>query len=441
MATWEQGNSGGLLAGIGTNNSNAPQGSDVNATLSLIRDNNEFTRSGGNNIGLQSLQGLAGLKQQYQQDQQQQRQKEFQRAYAGAYSSGDRNAMRQLATQYPDQFEAVRNGMGFIDEDQRNTIGNLASTARLAAQSPQAMGEWLKSSASDLARVGINPGDVATMYQQNPQGFGEFADHLGMSALGPEKYFDLQDKAAGRQIDRDKLAETVRSNQAGEGLQARGQDITLRGQNITAQNAALDREIKRSEIQDKVLDRQISRETNQAKLGELKLKQQEARNKSLEAKQGFIDTYNTQLDGIGNSITTAKDLLSDPNFEGTFGFSGKINRNIPGAAEQGTWSKVQAVQAQARMQGMQGLRGLGAASEQEGKAAANALLSIDESTPPAQAKKAIEKWVGILDKQQKRLATSGAKRASMYQQEIEQNLGPSSPQEESTGSVNWSDLK
>lgn len=237
MATWEQGNSGGLLAGIGTNNSNAPQGSDVNAALSLIRDNNNFTRSGGNNIGLQSLQGLAGLKQQYQKDQQQQRQKEFQQAYAGAYASGDRNSMRQLAMQYPDQFEAVRNGMGFIDEDQRNTIGNLASTARLAAQSPQAMGEWLKSSASDLARVGINPGDVATMYQQDPQGFGEFADHLGMSALGPEKYFDLQDKAAGRQIDRDKLAETVRSNQAGEGLQARGQNITMRGQDISAQNS------------------------------------------------------------------------------------------------------------------------------------------------------------------------------------------------------------
>ncbi|BET63368.1 phage DNA ejection protein [Yersinia pseudotuberculosis] len=237
MATWEQGNSGGLLAGIGTNNSNAPQGSDVNAALSLIRDNNEFTRSGGNNIGLQSLQGLAGLKQQHQQDQQQQRQKEFQQAYAGAYSSGDRNAMRQLATQYPDQFEAVRNGMGFIDEDQRNTIGNLASTARLAAQSTEAMSEWLKSSASDLARVGVNPADVATMYQQNPQGFGEFADHLGMSAIGPEKYFDLQDKAAGRQIDRDKLAETARSNQAGEGLQARGQNITLRGQDISAQNS------------------------------------------------------------------------------------------------------------------------------------------------------------------------------------------------------------
>lgn len=237
MATWQEGNGGGFLSGIGTNNTNAPQVSDVNATLGMIRENNDIQRSGANNIGLQALQGLGSVAQSYQQAKQAERQKEFQSAYSSAYASGDRNAMRQLAMQYPDQFEAVRNGMGFIDEDQRNTIGNLASTARLAAQSPQAMGEWLKSSASDLARVGINPGDVATMYQQNPQGFGEFADHLGMSALGPEKYFDLQDKAAGRQIDRDKLAETERSNRAGEGLQARGQNITLRGQDISAQNS------------------------------------------------------------------------------------------------------------------------------------------------------------------------------------------------------------
>ncbi|AKP34719.1 phage DNA ejection protein [Yersinia aleksiciae] len=229
MATWQEGNGGGFLSGIGTNNTNAPQVSDVNATLGMIRENNDIQRSGANNIGLQALQGLGSVAQSYQQEKQAERQKEFQSAYSSAYASGDRNAMRQLAMQYPDQFEAVRNGMGFIDEDQRNTIGNLASTARLAAQSPEAMGEWLKSSAGDLARVGINPGDVATMYQQNPQGFGEFADHLGMSALGPEKYFDLQDKAVGREIDRGKLAETVRSNQAGESLQ--GQQIAVSREN------------------------------------------------------------------------------------------------------------------------------------------------------------------------------------------------------------------
>ena len=247
MATWNQSiNGGGLLAGIGTNNTNAPQASDANAALSFIRQNNEDAWSGRNNIGLQGLQGLAGNLQVYKQAQQAERQKEFQQAYGTAYASGDRTAMRNLAAQYPDQIEAVRNGMKFVDEDQRNTVGNLAAGARLAASSPEAMGTWLKNNASDLQRVGLNPAEVAQTYQQNPQGFGEFADHLGMAALGPEQYFAAQDKIVGQRQNQQKIEETARSNRAGEALQARGQDMSyqsaMTGHNLAAQRLALDQQ-------------------------------------------------------------------------------------------------------------------------------------------------------------------------------------------------------
>ncbi|ELY3771375.1 phage DNA ejection protein [Cronobacter dublinensis] len=139
MATWDMGNGGSLLAGLGGINSNAPSVSDSNAALALIRDNNEIQRSGANNIGLQALQGIGSVMKVQQQAQQQQRQQEFQQAYSTAYATGDRNEMRKLAVQYPEQFDAVRNGMGFIDEDQRNTVGNLAAGARLASSSPDAM--------------------------------------------------------------------------------------------------------------------------------------------------------------------------------------------------------------------------------------------------------------------------------------------------------------
>jgi hypothetical protein len=233
MATW-QGNNGGLLAGIGGVNSNAPGVNDVNATLGLIQQNNELQRSGANNLGLQALQGLTGVTQAYQQSQQAERQQAFQQAYANAYASGDRSALRQLATQFPDQIDAVRKGMGFIDEDQQKAVGNLAAGARLAATSPEAMSSWLKNNAGELQRVGLNPSDVAQTYQQNPQQFGEFVDHLGMAALGPVDYFNAQDKIVGQALNRDKLNETIRSNQAGESLTARGQDITARGQDISA---------------------------------------------------------------------------------------------------------------------------------------------------------------------------------------------------------------
>lgn len=238
MATWQQsGNPGGLLAGLGGVNTNAPQASDANTALAFIRQNNEDIRSGRNNVGLQALQGIGSVMDMYKQQESAQRQQEFQKLYGQAYASGDRNAMRQLAAQYPDQVDAVRNGMKFVDEDQRNTVGNLAAAARLAATSPEAMGAWLQKNAADLQRVGLDPAEVAQTYQQNPQQFGEFVDHLGMAALGPVDYFNAQDKIVGQVLDRDKLNETIRSNQAGESLQRRGQDITARGQDISAATA------------------------------------------------------------------------------------------------------------------------------------------------------------------------------------------------------------
>lgn len=238
MATWQQGiSSGGFLAGIGQNNQNAPQASDANTALALIRQNNEDMRSGRNNIGLQALQGINSVMDIYKQQENEQRKAAFQQAYGSAYASGDRNAMRQLATQFPDQIDAVRNGMKFVDEDQRSTVGNLAAAARLAATSPEAMGAWLQNNADELKRVGLDPSEVAQTYQQNPQQFGEFVDHLGMAALGPVDYFNVQDRIVGQALNRDKLNETIRSNQASEANTRRGQDITMRGQDISASTA------------------------------------------------------------------------------------------------------------------------------------------------------------------------------------------------------------
>lgn len=252
MATW-QGSNGGLLAGIGGVNSNAPSVNDIGNTLQLIRQNNDIERSGANNVGLTALQGLSGIAGVFQQEKQAQRQQEFQQAYANAYASGDRGALRQLATQYPDQIESVRKGMGFIDEDQRNSIGTLAAGARLASSSPEAMQSWLQNNAKELTRVGVDPNSVAQMYQQNPSGFGEFVDHLGMAALGPIDYFNVQDKMAGREIDRGRLAETIRSNQAGEALQARGQNLSyqsaMTGHGLAAERLALDKQKFGFEVQ------------------------------------------------------------------------------------------------------------------------------------------------------------------------------------------------
>lgn len=228
MATWQQGiNSGGFLAGIGTQNENAPKASDINATLGLIRENNELARSGANNVALTGLRGLAGVADIYKQQQQQERKAAFQKGYADAYASGDREQMRNLITAFPEEFEEVRKGMGYVDDAQRDDFGNLALKAQVASSlGPGAFGRFMMDNEKEMRRLGIPPETIAEMQVNDPQGFQHFAGNLALFSLGHEKYFDIKDRMEGRRLEGER-------NQ----LTARGQDITMRGQDLSAATA------------------------------------------------------------------------------------------------------------------------------------------------------------------------------------------------------------
>ncbi|EOS4620257.1 phage DNA ejection protein [Escherichia coli] len=430
MATWQQGiNSGGFLAGIGGQNSNAPKASDVSEALAYIRQNNEMERSGRNNIGLQALQGLGSVAQTYQAAKQQEADAAFQKEYAAAIQSGDRQQVRDLMTKYPGQLEKIQSGMKWADEDQRNSIGTLAAGARLASSSPEAMQSWLQNNAKELTRVGVDPNNVAQMYQQNPSGFGEFVDHLGMAALGPIDYFNVQDKMAGREIDRGRLAETIRSNQAGEALTARGQDIQIRGQNISAQNAALSREIQRAELQEKALDRQIARESNQLKLEELKQKQADVRQKAEIARadrqaaaQGAVDTFSTALDSL-NEIEQSPGLSKAVGIRSAF-------PTVPGSDAANFEARLDTFKAQTFLPMVQSLKGMGALSDAEGKKLSDAVGALS----PKMSEKAFRDSIGKIRNQlESKLST--VKKQFDYQEPV-QNM----PGQQSTTGSNFSSL-
>ncbi|EAB6862917.1 acyltransferase [Escherichia coli] len=212
MATWQQGiNSGGFLAGIGAQNENAPKASDINATLGLIRENNELARSGANNVGLTALRGLAGVADIYKQQQQQERKAAFQKGYADAYASGDREQMRNLITAFPEEFEEVRKGMGYVDDAQRDDFGNLALKAQVASSlGPGAFGRFMMDSEKEMRRLGIPPETIAEMQVNDPQGFQHFAGNLALFSLGHEKYFDIKDRMEGRRLEQGRLDESIR---------------------------------------------------------------------------------------------------------------------------------------------------------------------------------------------------------------------------------------
>lgn len=241
MATWQQGiNSGGFLAGIGTQNENAPKASDINATLGLIRENNELARSGANNVGLTALRGLAGVADIYNQEQQQKAISAFNKVHADALASGDPSGLFKFAQENPAFVAQAQQAFSGLNEQQRNDMGDLAMRANVAlSQGPEAYSKFITDNKDRLNRVGANADWMIQTGIQNPEQLSHMLTTMSLGALGPEKAFAVQDKIAGREIDRGRLAETIRSNKAGEALTARGQNITMRGQDLSMQRASM----------------------------------------------------------------------------------------------------------------------------------------------------------------------------------------------------------
>lgn len=328
------------------------------------------------NVGVQLAQGIGSVAQAIGQGEAAKRLSEFQQAFGQAYAAGDRDALRQLAATNPDQIETIRQGMGFVDADKNQAMGDMSARLNIAAaQGPDAVMRELATHQNTLQQIGVSPEQAWQTYQQSPQGFTQLTDLIGMHAVGPEKYFDIQDKVAGRDIDRGKLAETIRSNQAGESLQQRGQDITIRGQNISAQNSALSREIQRAELQDKVLDRQIARETNQIKLDELKQKQADVRQKAEIAKadrqaaaQGAVDTFSTALDSLG-------EIEKSPGLSKAVGVRSAFP-TVPGSDAANFEARLDTFKAQTFLPMVASLKGMGALSDAEGKKLSDAVGAL-----------------------------------------------------------------
>ncbi|EBS9006386.1 acyltransferase [Salmonella enterica] len=434
MATWQQGiNSGGFLAGIGAQNENAPKASDINSTLGLIRENNELARSGVNNVGLTALRGLAGVADIYKQEQQQKAISAFNKVHADAWASGDPSGLFKFAQENPAFVAQAQQAFSGLNDQQRNDMGDLAMKANVAlSQGPEAYSKFITDNKDRLNRVGANPDWMIQTGVQNPEQLSHMLTTMSLGALGPEKAFAVQDKMAGREIDRGRLAETIRSNQAGESLQQRGQDITVRGQNISAQNAALSREIQRAELQDKVLDRQIARETNQIKLDELKQKQADVRQKAEIAKadrqaaaQGAVDTFSTALDSL-NEIEQSPGLSKAVGIRSAF-------PTVPGSDAANFEARLDTFKAQTFLPMVQSLKGMGALSDAEGKKLSDAVGALS----PKMSEKAFRDSIGKIRNQlESKLST--VKKQFDYQEPAQNALGQQSPAGSNFSSL-WGD--
>ena len=183
----------------------------------------------GVNMGL----GLreADMRQQLfdQQAAEQEKQQQFGVPLKSAWESGDNKSMVDLIASNPEQAESIQKMIGVRDQQQRQAIGNVASqlTAALDNGNVQGAAGIIQANAEPLKAMGQDPAILLQQLQQDPTALRKGADSLMLLTMSPEQVVAYKQKLEDQQIQRDKMS-----------VQVRGQDIQMRGQNMTASTAA-----------------------------------------------------------------------------------------------------------------------------------------------------------------------------------------------------------
>lgn len=395
MATWQQGiNSGGFLAGIGTQNENAPKASDINATLGLIRENNELARSGANNVGLTALRGLAGVADIYNQEQQQKAISAFNKVHADAWASGDPSGLFKFAQENPAFVAQAQQAFSGLNDQQRNDMGDLAMRANVAlSQGPEAYSKFITDNKDRLNRVGANADWMIQTGIQNPEQLSHMLTTMTLGAVGPDKMLDYQDKMVGRQLEKGRLDESIRQADMQNATTRQGQQLSYGAQMarlnhdkyVYRQSQAalkkygdvqdMDTLSLNSQIASTGIDPLTGKPATGARMGQAR--------KWLEGNNGYNEALITGERGIEkiDSLMNKGDLAGVGRVEGRYpdamtSAEGLENRNA-----------IEELKSGAFVQNVQMLRGLGALSNAEGSKLENLIARLDVTQPADVVKK------------------------------------------------------
>lgn len=145
----------------------------------------------------------------------QQRQDARQQAFYGALSTATPEQLPALRQQFPEFAQNIQQEIGIQDATHAKFVNDSLGRIQVAYASgdPQQVQSAIQSAAPALGSIGVQPDQAMQMFQSNPQQFGSLLNASMLSTLPIDKQYDVKQ---GQQ----KIDESVRSNKAGEGLQA-----------------------------------------------------------------------------------------------------------------------------------------------------------------------------------------------------------------------------
>lgn len=304
---------------------------DYSVILNQPSAGDQLQQGIGQYLGIREAEAQAKLREaaMQQAEQQAQRQAEFQSAFGSAVQSGDQKQLISLIGEYPEQYAQVKEVLGFQDEQKAKTLGTLGiQLGSLAKMNPQQAGQLIVQNADVLRQAGpgYDPQMLLESLSKDPNAFAEQAEKISLLALGPEKFFD------------------VTGQQAKVNAQLRGQDITMRGQDIQQQEGAANRanamSIKQLTLADKSLDRDVQRlgqlaaaETNDLKRQELQLKLQEKQQKLDQTRQELGAKQEGTIANMTEAARLATELVDDPALSNAVGTVSTMAPTLSGTTQ------------------------------------------------------------------------------------------------------------
>lgn len=184
---------------------------------------------------LQETQNRVGQQQVISsqiQNQQAQRDNQRRQDFYAAIESATPDQLPALRRQFPEFAQNIQQEIGIQSAEHASFVHGALNDLSVAAASgnPQAVQSAIQKNGPALSSLGVSQEQAAQLYQQDPQRFNSLLNATRLATLPMDKQFETQQ-------NQQRIDETVRSNKAGEGLQARGQNITMRGQDMSAATA------------------------------------------------------------------------------------------------------------------------------------------------------------------------------------------------------------
>lgn len=153
-----------------------------------------------------------------------------------------------LRRKFPEFTQAIRQELGIQSAEHSAFVNSALNKISIAASTgnPNEIANALNSNSAALLSLGVSKDDAWQLYQQDPGRFNSLLNASRLATLPMDKQFDVQHK-------RDQLNEQIRSNKAGEALQARGQNLSyqsaMTGHGLAAERLALDKQKFGFEVQ------------------------------------------------------------------------------------------------------------------------------------------------------------------------------------------------